>query len=668
MKKIRKNGLILLGLVVAVLSIIFWKYHCRTNSLQVDMLEVEEALDRAGGNRPQLERALEHFRHDRQKYDAACFLIANMPYYHSYEGELLDQYSDIYEALAAGGDPQTVLNGFISRYGHFSTRRLTKRPDVACMDASYLISNIEQAFKVWKEQPWGKNVNFRDFCEYILPYRIGEEPLQEWRSVFYEKYNPLLDSLRNTRDATDPLAAARAVIAVLSKPDKHFTTILPGLPNAGPYLCDRWRSGSCRELTDLTVYVLRALGIPCGVDFMQSHAKVNAGHSWAFILDRKGKSFISDYLDGNVISSTTAPYHTAKVYRRTFSLNRTLQARMNLLESSVPPFFRQPHFFDVTPRYFARDTLHNILVPKEKWYDDDDISSSKIVYLCVPSMRGWVPVAWDEFDGKTVRISGVKTEAVFRVAVWKDEGLVMCTNPLISKGKDGRIIFLDSNENNRENIRLFSKSNIRTEGFVKKMVGGVFEADSSIAFSHPDTLFVIPAPPERLFTGVPVNIANQYRYIRYKGPADSHCDVAEITFYAHARDTVPLTGKAISNSVPAGGDDRNRFEKAADGNPYSSYHDQHPSDCWVGLELEHPESIGRIVYTPRNRDNFIRKGDLYELFYMNWEWVSLGVQKAVSDSLIYRHVPSNALLYLKNHTRGKEERPFTYNDDKQKFW
>ena len=38
-----------------------------------------------------------------------------------------------------------------------------------------LVSNIEWAFKVWREQPWGKNVSFEQFCEYILPYRIGNE-------------------------------------------------------------------------------------------------------------------------------------------------------------------------------------------------------------------------------------------------------------------------------------------------------------------------------------------------------------------------------------------------------------------------------------------------------------------------------------------------------------
>ena len=54
---------------------------------------------------------------------------------------------------------------------------LTRKKDIEVVDSAFLVEHIEWAFKVWKEQPWGGNVTFDDFCEYILPYRIGDEPL-----------------------------------------------------------------------------------------------------------------------------------------------------------------------------------------------------------------------------------------------------------------------------------------------------------------------------------------------------------------------------------------------------------------------------------------------------------------------------------------------------------
>lgn len=77
-----------------------------------------------------------------------------------------------------------------------------------------------------------------------------------------------------------------------------------------------------------------------------------------------------------------------------------------------------------------------------------------------------------------------------------------------------------------------------------------------------------------------------------------------------------------------------------------------PSGGWVGLDSGHPVQIQKITFSPRNRDNFIRKGDLYELFYAQTNgWESLGKQTATSDSLSY-NAPEGALLYLRNHSRG----------------
>ena len=68
------------------------------------------------------------------------------------------------------------------------------------------------------------------------------------------------------------------------------------------------------------------------------------------------------------------------------------------------------------------------------------------------------------------------------------------------------------------------------------------------------------------------------------------------------------------------------------------------------------------------RSNFIRKGDVYELLYWKGRrWNSAGRQKAVADSLVYT-VPENSLLYLINHTRGKDERIFEIKDGRQVFW
>ena len=47
---------------------------------------------------------------------------------------------------------------------------------------------------------------------------------------------------------------------------------------------------------------------------------------------------------------------------------------------------------------------------------------------------------------------------------------------------------------------------------------------------------------------------------------------------------------------------------------------------------------------------------------------SLRRKTAGHDTLVYVEVPKNALLWLHNHTQGKEERIFTYENGKQIWW
>ena len=46
---------------------------------------------------------------------------------------------------------------------------------------------------------------------------------------------------------------------------------------------------------------------------------------------------------------------------------------------------------------------------------------------------------------------------------------------------------------------------------------------------------------------------------------------------------------------------------------------------------------------------YVRCGDIYELYYCDKEWKSVGKMRAVSDSLLFCDIPKDALLLLRNH-------------------
>jgi len=671
-------------------TLFFFIFIILTSSCSHYENDLERALTLAGDNRVELEKVLNYYsknEEDNLKYKAACFLIENMPYHYYYEGEHLDKYSQIYESMMLAKNADSVINSFASKYGAFSLSRLNKKEDIKSINSDYLINNVEHAFKVWKEQPWGSNVSFDDFCTYVLPYRVNNEQPLEWRSYFYEKYNPLLDNLKKNDEASDPLAAARIVINFLCKEDKFFTTSTSHIPLKSPLFLDNHRAASCREMADLTVYILRSLGIPCGIDFLPLHGRGNEGHCWTFILNKTGESFSSDYLDCSIIPAPENLHFTSKIYRETFNINKVLRNELSDYKKSLVPFFNNPRFIDVTELY-CKDKSYTIHISKDNCYYNN---KGSIVYLCGSRYRYWYPVDWCIVEKDGISFDKIKLDyyfdrdtlmfslsgeslnilpdvikdhiedMVFRLANLDNGELKYLTDPFFLK-PDNSIQFIKSAEDKKTTIFIYSKYNILSDNFVQHMPGGIFEASNDINFNTTDTLFTIEDIPYRLLNMQYINTDKKYRYIRYKGADNTYCGISEIQIYS---DTTLLDG------VPFGNNYENQihdFGKAFDGDPYTSYYDSNLSGGWVGLDLGKQYKISKIIFTPRNRDNFIRINDRYELFYLsNDGWNSSGMQLAKSDSLIFENIPSNTLLYLKNHSRGVQERIFLYKDKIQVF-
>lgn len=186
-------------------------------------------------------------------------------------------------------------------------------------------------------------------------------------------------------------------------------------------------------------------------------------------------------------------------------------------------------------------------------------------------------------------------------------------------------------------------------------------------FKEKDLLFRIAEAPYRLKTVVNVKSEKKYRYVRYYGPDGAHCNIAEASFYESTTDSFPLRGKTIGTAGCYQEDGSHEYPNVFDGNTETSFDYKDEVGGWAGLDLGTPKTIKRIVYTPRNRDNYIRSGDTFEVFYCDKEWKSLGITENAPDSLYYPNVPENALLLIKNHSRGIQERIFTFEKGEQNW-
>ena len=157
------RGMMWLTLVIMMWGII----SCRTQEEKC----LEEVLSLPLANKEELQKVLDHYKDDSLKYQAVCFLIRNMPFHAGYEGNALKHYYQYFDIYAQGKlGPHEVIDSL--KENSFSVSQLKRIEDIANIDSSLLVQNVDWAFKVWREQPWGKNVSFDNFCEFVLPYRL----------------------------------------------------------------------------------------------------------------------------------------------------------------------------------------------------------------------------------------------------------------------------------------------------------------------------------------------------------------------------------------------------------------------------------------------------------------------------------------------------------------
>lgn len=613
------------------------------------------ALTLAGPNRPEIEKAIAYFdaTGDTMKSTAVRWLISNMSSLSGQDSATVAARNECFLAYCAarkaGRKDTDSITGAYSRPGKYPGQ---PKEDLLCVDSAFIVDDIEAAFHARERWPWANAVSRDDFLEYVLPYRIADEPLcRGWRRELQDRWAERLDSLAREPGTDDILTAANAIYRMLDAEGFEWTSDLPDGPRLGPAVT-RMEYGGCQEFADRLVYVLRAAGIPAGCDRMIVRGDGNTPHSWAFVTGNDGTTYI--HVDDGFHSVRDRDFNFLKVYRDSY------------VRTEEPSLF--PGLRDVTGLYLPEEYMR-LTVPVDSL--DVPVGSDNTLLLCSASWLDWRPVASGTLssDGSSVSFGAVGRDCLAIVATLDPAtGRAVPASAPFRTGDSPEPQFIRASSESRE-VTLFRKYTPAIAEFADRLVGGVVEASDSPHFTSPDTLLQISGEPYRLYTDVRLSGGRPYRYVRYIGPEGAYCNIAELELYTSPDGTELLTGRPIGTEGSWNNDTTRTFRAVFDGDPYTSFDYIQPSGGWAGLDLGSPRKVTRIRYVPRNRDNFIREGDTYELYY--WEsreeaarkgWVRATRTVATADSLRVS-VPEGALFYLKNLTRGHDERIFTIDPD-----
>lgn len=649
---------------LALIFLTFISASCGRMMMTDEERYLEDALEMAGGNRPQLEKVLSHYAGNPERLEAAQWLISNMPLHHSKTGEEVAKYRRYFEVAADQTlNPQTITDSLSELHGVPDPSKFEFVYDIQTLDSAFLVDNIDAAFEAREKYPWGKKVRWEDFLEFVLPYRLGDEPLElGWRRAILKEYGTLIDSIAKLPEAATPRIASDLLFKEwIWRKKFKWTSRLPNGPRIGPAIVE-WKTGACREKADGMAYLLRAAGLPASLQVAPMRGDLNDTHSWGAIYDADGSPWLPEQHTDSAYKSIVP---AAKVTCETFSINRRSPlGAFNTLTAN--PALCNPFVRDETFWYLSPNKRTEFKIPLNRL---DGVNNGDTVYIASSSRMDWVPVGLTVAENDTADFGYVGERTVCVAGVVKNGKFTPVCAPFKTTWKpDGTIQFFSPKA--VKPINIYSKYNLGVGDFTRRMVGATFEVSDSPRFEHSDTIHRITEPPKRLITSVDIENSGAHRCVRFMGAPKSHCNVSEIAFYERMEDTIPLNGRILTAAGFHASNDAHTFEKAWDGDPYSSVDVNEASGGWTGLDFGIPRRISRIEYSPRNRGNYIRSGYTYELYYYSRKgWTSLGTRKAQTDMLQF-DAPEGALLYLHCVDAGKDERIFEYDNDRdlQIYW
>jgi len=583
-------------------------------------------------------------------------------------------------------------------------------PDRDMLSPDSLRRTIDEALATWNRAPWHDKYTFAQFLEYVLPYRVADEPLEYyWREDCRARYYKGLAPSDGALSA-DVLKLAAAVN---DRIDFRVTQALSGAGLQGYTFGKRSNTGKCDDRAVLTVMAMRAGGIPAAYEFIPAWGSINNGHSFCSVIapDGRAMAFHSVGDDGrNEYFERKVP----KIYRRVFSVQDTTIIYKYRDTEDVPQLFANCDLVDATASHTVKVRDLQVDIPgggaglsnngvdiPGRGASVPSRGANKIAYLAVFSAYGrWMPIAYAaNRGGATVfrdmgtgfSTSGAKQGTpldenigagmLYLPCFYRDGEVVAAADPVVlSKDTTYTIRPVAGKYETVTLARKFPRVGHIVE-YAALTAGGVFEGANKPDFSDATELYYIAWTPLSRMQKVEVVRAtaetvagagagtalvvgpspSAFRYVRYRKPANFF-SLAEMKFYN--KEGRQLSGKMITCVAFDGNPDA---RLVMDGDPLT-YFALPVVDGWIGLDLERPENIATIEFCPRTDDNDISPGDTYQLFWWNGQWTGLGVQKATDYELTFDNVPSGALLWLRDMTRGREERPFTYSDGKQIWW
>jgi hypothetical protein len=287
----------------------------------------------------------------------------------------------------------------------------------------------------------------------------------------------------------------------------------------------------------------------------------------------------------------------------------------------------------------------------------------------------WHPVGWGVINrtDNTVDFKSIPDGLVGMPCFYENNKMVPCGN-LVRINSEGQYTTI-APANDKITLRLTRKYPPKAglKVFNDEILGATLEGSNNRGFSDPVKLFTLTDTLKPYFQDISFSNDNYFRYYRMTSPSYS-LHFAELEFLTNRRGAgvskaTPLPIFHLTDTVaqPAWKLNGTTIGVRKDSLAFDGNRLTYTFQKTLTIDFGKPERIDRLRILPRNADNGITIGDRYQLFYWDNEWRSCGEKIATYNFVQFENIPAGTIYWLRNLTKGQEEQPFFYQNDKQVF-
>lgn len=530
--------------------------------------EVVSSLQRAGDNKNELIRTLEHYRglEDSLSYRAACFIISNMKGHFSslkietcpnlvsesftkidsltketfinevdssffrfadHLHNILDTQDfnpeeTFVDSLIMRTYPNTVdINSHRQRalkFEHYVNnvgqqlldnidtlhQTVGTYPDLENITSDWLIDHIDNAFTSWQESPFARDLVFDEFANTLLTYRSMAEPVDKSSSFINKVFNKIIHS-KDSLNIENVIRRLNFYTYCLDV----FEDNGRNLGNLGFYDILQFYKFDCDRHAEWTVRVLNACGIPAYLDFTSGYFNRDKQHYGVSVRDTSGV-YLHYAPKWQQLGDYRHQNEFSKVFRRMYVMQKCPMTLASINEK-VPLIFNNPFMKDVTEEY------HKVASLSIPYKMHKDSINRELGYLAIFMPSGWKPVAWGEIDYNEMKINfeKVRVNAMYVAGIYGNKGFVPITSPMYFDS-DGEITEVVPGKSTALRITRKFPMKYHLIGFMKEMIGAKIQGANKKDFSDATTLYSIGLPDMSDFSVKSLSILTKrkFRYVR----------------------------------------------------------------------------------------------------------------------------------------------------------